>query len=343
MMIEYVERKHVNWPVVQDLLAKSCDANKWTNFGPISAYFEEQVHAMLGLSDNLTVVGCVSGTAALNAVVGLQEYLQSKKLHWAVSSFGFACTKQGALLEATVIDCDETGHLDLDRLPECDGVVVTNVFGARKSLQEYRNFCSANNKVIIIDAATAFDSYEHGPNEIISFHHTKPWGFGEGGCAIVLKEHRDIVKKIINFGLCNDYSNFVASNGKISDVAAAFISQRLNEMPTTRPRYEQQYKRIAKIGTEVGLKILGHKMTFEGTAPNVPFLAPNKMSNTQNPLVVLQKYYRPLAQTPVAANLFDRILCFPCHCELETVSDSEIRACLDQVLAQNTDHAFHVV
>ena len=52
----------------------------------------------------------------------------------------------------------------------------------------------------------------------------------------------------------------------------------------------------------------------------------------ENSLVVLQKYYRPLGKhTPVAADLYRRIICFPCHPEIETIRDHEIADLLTSI------------
>ena len=38
-------------------------------------------------------------------------------------------------------------------------------------------------------------------SEILSFHHTKPWGFGEGGAVICETFDEKIVRQLINFGV----------------------------------------------------------------------------------------------------------------------------------------------
>ena len=39
--------------------------------------------------------------------------------------------------------------------------------------------------------------------EVISFHHTKPWGFGEGGIIVCNTKHENKIKELINFGSKN--------------------------------------------------------------------------------------------------------------------------------------------
>lgn len=331
-MINFLENKPISWDVVQELLKESKDKNHWTNFGPVSILLEEEIKHNVNLSSDLAVVACASGSLALHCLVNLCVYIENKPIKWAVSSFGFPCSIQGPLNNAIVADCDDSGMLDLDCLNEkdYDGIVVTNVFGLH-SVDRYRQFCYDNNKLFICDAATAYDTVSHGENEIISFHHTKPWGMGEGGCIIVAKDHVHILLSIVNFGIVdNEPVGRLGCNGKVSDFASAFIVQRLRQMTKLTPLYREQYLRIVALGNAVGFATM--KLLKEGTPCHVPLLANKPIENISNKHVVLRKYYKPLENTPVAKSLYDRIVNVPCHPGMEELSDAAIVEVLEGLL-----------
>lgn len=310
---------------MESLLKVSHDENHWTNFGPVSHLLENEIHKILKLNDTLAVVACSNGTTALHSLVEMYNTIHQRDLKWVVSSYGFYCSHQGPLKDALVVDCNREGMLDLSLIPDMsfDGMVVTNIFGTRQNLSLYQEFCSQHGKILLGDSATALKAIEHGANEIISFHHTKPWGFGEGGCAIVKKEDEKLFRSLINFGDENGVIGRRSTNAKMSDIAAADILQWLHFLPEIEKECRAQYKRIASLALECGFEILG-PAEHPGIPPNVPLLAPCPIAHLDNPFVVLRKYYQPLDNSPVAHDLYSRIINIPCHKEMAELSDDTL-------------------
>ena len=48
------------------------------------------------------------------------------------------------------------------------------------------------------------NSCNYGNGSIISFHHTKPFGFGEGGAIIIDSKYEEGARRLINFGISNE-------------------------------------------------------------------------------------------------------------------------------------------
>ena len=330
---KYVEDKIIDWERIASFLKLSANMNQWTNFGPVSKLLEQRIHADLHLSDYLTVVTCCNATIALNVLLEMHNEIQGKNLKWIVSSYGFYCTIQGPLQEAKIVDCNSEGLLDLEQLPSegYDGIVVTNVFGLRQNLDDYRRFCKQHQKICICDSAKAYNGIKHEANEIISFHHTKPWGFGEGGCVIIEKRHEKLFRSLINFGISEEKLNRKATNGKLSDLSCSYILQRLEDLPHLSPIYREQYQRIATLAQNYGFEILNDITPPPGTPSNVPLLGEYPIHDISNPYVDLRKYYKPLANTPKANEIYDRIVNFPCHPGLQNVSDKEIKEVLNLI------------
>lgn len=313
--MRFVEDKYPNFENIKSLLGASSEANQWTNFGPVSLLLEERLDR---LWNTTKVVMCSSGTSALFALVNMHSYLLGRKLKWVVSSFSFPCCKQGPLADATVVDCDREGMFDLTQLPDqFDGIVVTNLFGIDRDLSQYKALRDSG-KIVIIDSATSFHSC-HGFDEIVSFHQTKPWGFGEGGCAVVKPEYERTFRSVINFGLLPDQNTSSWSgNYKISDPAAAFIYDRLDQYDPSA--YSRQRERVERIAGELGVDVMRYS-----TCGHVPIL----FSDNVNKVEYAQKYYKPLAPTKMAADLYSRILNFPCHPQVSELSDLYITEFLE--------------
>ena len=342
-MIAFVEAKRPDYEHIRELLARSEASGVWSNFGPVSLQLEETVAELLRVPRGRQVIACANGTVALHGLVQLYEHVMGRPLRWVVSAFTFHAQRQGPLAAAQVLDCDAQGFLDPDALAALptesyDGVVVTNLFGTASNVERYEELAANAGKVLLFDSATCFGSSNPGKpfgslgaGELFSFHHTKPCGFGEGGCAVVPAELADTFRSLINFGLYKGIDTGArSSNGKMSDVAAAFILDRLRHCEEIRAAHLQQFRRLAGIARSLGLALLvdGGK---EGLFPNlVPILFPRPVGLERlsgGPLIA-HKYYRPVASRPQADELYSRVVCFPCHGGVAQVPDDELRAAL---------------
>jgi hypothetical protein len=134
----------------------------------------------------------------------------------------------------------------------------------------------------------------------------------------------------MNFGLYKGIdTGWRSSNGKMSDVAAAFILDRLQHREAIRTAYGQQFRRIAAIAHGLGLALLtdgGHDDAFPNLAavlfPREVRLGPERLSGLP---LVLHKYYRPLAPLPRANDIYARVVCFPCHAAVGDIADDALR------------------
>ena len=336
--VRFVESKSVDWSNMQDLLTTSESMNQWTNFGPASRAFERAIERMLNLPESLGVVATSSGTAAQFALVGVVAAHAGRPLRWLASAFGFASTRVGPLADAVrLIDCDERGLIDLEAaadLPaeQWDGLLVTNVFGRCSDLDAFVEFCDQRGKSLLVDNAQALigidRSAKNSPNEFISFHHTKPWGFGEGGCAILPREDADLCRRLLNFGYGSpDHTTAFAANGKISDVAAAAILARLETFVTLAPRYQEQWQRLADIAEGSGFRVFS-RLPKHGVLGFVPLQAPHPVDSAgiQQSQLPLAKYYPPLANLPRARQIFDHMICLAAHPGMADFTDDDICA-----------------
>lgn len=338
--VSFIERKCPDMFRVRELLAISQGANHWANGGPVSRLLERHIAGLTGNRAGRAVVACASGTAALNALAGIHALRRGGKLRWAVSAFGFFSTFIGPFHDPLVIDCDERGMLDLDELARADpdsydGVCVTNLFGLHPDLAGYIDFCDHRGKALVVDNAYglvgATGDRSGFPDEMISLHQTKPWGLGEGGCLIVNEEDEPVARSLINFGVLLEREAAVhAANGKMSDVAAAFILDRLEQTERWRERADDQARRIRRLVARSGLELapLATDSADATGAGQLAFLAPDPVDerSLENEHFVIRKYYRPPWRPwpERASRLYDRMINLPCHADMERVGDNAI-------------------
>jgi dTDP-4-amino-4,6-dideoxygalactose transaminase len=332
----FIEDKPTDWVRVQELLALSLSAGRSANFGPVQHQFALRVASMLDLDPTRTVVSASSATAALHALTGAHAAKMGRTPVWAICAFGFPSTSIGPLAgRVRVVDCDQTGLIDicnLSALPteSWDGLIATDLFGAQSDFSELSALCVAAGKPMIIDAAVSFPARRSATvraSEIISFHHTKPWGFGEGGSAVVDAALANEVRAFLNFGIgANPRFAGFAANGKMSDVAAAFILQRLESMENWVEGYRTQRQRITELGLSEGLSILV-RPDLHVVAPHVPVLAHGAFALSDLPpaAFAVAKYYRPLDdRCRVASDLYSRIVNVPCHPGMARIDDGAL-------------------
>jgi dTDP-4-amino-4,6-dideoxygalactose transaminase len=343
--VRFIENKRPNPKRIEELLSQSARDNHWANHGPVARQLEQALAETTGVGPGRAVIACSSGTAALNALAGVHAMKLGRPIRWAVCAFGFFSTVIGPFANARVIDCDDQCMLDLDALAKTpsdqyDGVCFTNSFGRRRDVTPYINFCREQNKPLIVDNALGLFGFDRSsddtPDEIISLHHTKPWGFGEGGCIIVAKEDEALARSLINFGVGNEKRAApYANNGKLSDVAAAYIIDRIEQAPAWSPANDRQRQRIDSLIKQAALPLTPLTPTAPpGSAQAIYFADhPVPLDSLANPHLVLHKYYRPPYEPwpPRATERYAHILNIPCHANLADVPEEAIVQVLEGI------------
>ena len=210
-------------------------------------------------------IPCASGTHALIAAAALAE--RQGPLRWLAPDYAFRATAIGPFAGARFIDCNGHGTFDATLLglidqDSYDAVAVLNPFGLFGSLSGVVDFTRTRGKALIIDNAhglLGFARNDHdGVFECISLHHTKPFGFGEGGCLLVDRHLEEDAKRALNFGFgwSSPADARWLMNGKLSEPAAAFILDRLERALALTDAYRSEFDRIATLGDQHGFRLL---------------------------------------------------------------------------------------
>lgn len=324
MKIEWMNKKTCDMNYVQELLKMSFESGQVTNGGPLTKGLEELLFNTLRIDEGKVVIMCNNGTSALHALVsGIQLY-DGKKYQWGTQDFTFPSSCEGPLSDAIICDMDGVLPIVDER---CEAMVVTNLFGNVVDLDLYENL---DIPVIYDNATVPYTWYKgksalnYGVGCIVSLHHTKPIGFGEGGFIVVDKKYEECIRNICNFGICGGkYDEKILRQGnnyKISDVSSAFIFQHIEgKFYDILDHHWKLYEYFQSKLENSSFSLL------ENYSEGTPFVScfcvvSSKPIDDKKFLdndIYCRKYYTPLSGKSGAKNLWENSVCFPCHSGME--------------------------
>lgn len=336
--ISFVEEKDYEAERVIELLNISRAFNRMANSGPLWHALSNSYEAFFRHIEGNCIIPCANGGIALEALAALKSLQAGRKLRWCVSAFGFANTGRGFLADAVIVDCDAKGMLDLQEVnkldqADFDGIIITNPFGLNQDFSNYLEWQKTTGKALLIDNAAGVDPYiPNVPYQSFSLHHTKPFGFGEGGLAIVPQNEKDQFLQLIDYQplpKCETF--FWVNNGKLPETSCAFHLARLESSPSWNSAYREQAERITKLAKELGFEILIDSPVL---SMSLPLLSPKvvPLTRLQNDRCVLAKYYKPLSQTKNCMKIFDRMVNIPSHPGMARLSDKQVIEVLESLL-----------
>jgi dTDP-4-amino-4,6-dideoxygalactose transaminase len=356
--LAFIENKVPDYDRMRQIMALSERRNAYANRGPVSRLLEDAVAGLIGLGEERKAVAVASGTAGLHLLAGLEAIKRGRHLRWISPAFTFFSANTGPLENCALTDCNVLGVLDrrvLERLDPAgyDGVIYTNVFAANPNIEGLAAFCAEHDKALIVDNATGLLDppicTRPPPPQAISCHHTKPWGFGEGGVIVIDAADEALARQLVNFGNgAPDWARRYGMNGKVSDASCALILDRIERMPAWRSLYRMQIRRIMALIEQNRLPLRPLWRTPpKSPVSSVPLIArqPIPPMMLANDHLVLRKYYRPLNWTrdafrnwrhcdatyPNADRIFRHIVNFPAHPGLAALPDEMIVSVLSRL------------
>ena len=333
--MNWVALKDIDTELVNKLIFKPLKTNQFTNGGVNVKLLEESIKTWFKIDDNKCVIVVTNGSVAIHALAAGIEYYEKKKIHWATQAFTFPPSAQSNLSKVKIVDIDKDGGMDIKNVDSSiNGLIVTNIFGNIVDIGKYETFCREHSNFLIFDnAATGYTEYKgknclnYGTGCTISFHHTKPFGFSEGGAIIVDKKYEKSIRCLNNFGigLTDNYWVPAGNNNKMSEISAIYILQYL----------KRNIGKIVNSHNELYLyfkeQMVERNITHFKLFPSfhdgliVPscfcILFDNYDDSIREKLLEnnlqARKYYHPLDDSKVANEIFDKILCIPCNIDMD--------------------------
>lgn len=339
-MVRFVEDKKPNFSRIKKLLELCHSSNQWANRGPLYDLLKRKYSEYVEITDKQTFTPCANGGIALEAIARVISIRRNKKLRWIGSAFSFQNLGRGYFSDIELIDCDKEGLLNLDTLKQTpkdvfDGIVLVNSFGMHNDFSNYIDFAEDNKKMLIIDNAAGLSSkISDWPWQAFSLHHTKPFGFGEGGLAITPPSAAEKLYELINYGSTPNEPHLWLNNGKISDVSCAFLIDRLEQVDLWFNKYLEQEKRIRSLVKYFNLQPLNKFNQFI-PAMSVPFITNQFLTSkdlTKSKKIVFGKYYKPLVDRENSSNIYSQLVNIPTHPDMAKFSDNEILEEITKIL-----------
>lgn len=149
-----------------ELLAKSFEAGRFSNGGPLAKLAEGKISNYL--DGNCDVMVCASNTAGLIASLIALECRGKKVL---VSNYTFAATLNsihcaGGTPILSDVDA-QTWEISVDQIikaqsefPDIHAVLITRVHGFVRDFDEIIEYCNSQGLKVVIDAAAAFPGWQ---------------------------------------------------------------------------------------------------------------------------------------------------------------------------------------
>jgi dTDP-4-amino-4,6-dideoxygalactose transaminase len=330
--MSWIHNKTINHIKINERLNKCLETGQFTNNGYNVKDLEFFIRKNFKINDEKSVICVTNATVGLWALTSAIDFNDNINIKWCSQSFTFPSSVQGLLKNTIIVDIDNEGGLNLDMVPdECNGIIVTNVFGNVVDISKYEKWAKDNNKYLIFDnAATAYTFYKgqnscnYGVGSIISFHHTKPFGFGEGGAIIIDNKYEEPVRRIINFGISNEKQlkwNSFGGNYKMSEISAIYIIQYLEDnMDNIIQHHKNMYEKYKNDYT-----MYPNFGDTDNTVLSCFCLLDDKFTNEYvNKIIELgvmcRKYYNPLIDTKNAMNIYNKILCYPLNLDINNIT-----------------------
>jgi dTDP-4-amino-4,6-dideoxygalactose transaminase len=225
----------------------------YSNWGPLVDEFQERLCSELGQppgsivcasSGTTALVGAIlatAGRAASDRPVAVVPALTFVATALAVEQCGF--TPVGADVDATTWILDPI-RLEQEFDLETVGLIVPVApFGRPVPQSAWQTFRDRTNIPVVIDGAASFDLTASSSHPILgdvpvtmSFHATKAFSSGEGGCVVCGSPDAAVdALRALNFGFYEDRDAMSAStNGKMSEYHAAIGLAELDGWPAKR-------------------------------------------------------------------------------------------------------------
>jgi dTDP-4-amino-4,6-dideoxygalactose transaminase len=334
--ISWVGKKNINNDIINEKINKCIETKHFTNGGYNVCELQENIKKIFYLDENKEVLMVCNGASGLNALIGGMNIYFNTKLKWLVQSFTFPCCQQGILSDSIVIDIDDNMGIDYEYLEKnknnYDGIVITNCFGCSTNIELYETFCKTNNKILLFDNAASPMSFYKNKNHLnygngcmVSLHHTKPIGFGEGGFIVFDKSYLESMKKAICFGYSDTdrlHYDVNAGNYKMSEISCIYIAEYLKNLDNIFKHHTKMIKYFIEKTKDIKLfTTFGDYSLSLMTTISILLSYKCDIKHFIENNIEAKKYYYPLENKEKSRDIFDRIICLPLNMD---VGETEI-------------------
>ena len=338
------------------ILQKSWDKKWITNRGELILELENKLKNFLGI-ENITIT--TNGTLPLQIAIktlDLKGEIITTPFSYIASSSVISwenCTPIYADIHPEYLTIDER-KIEEKITDKTVAILATHVFGNPCNVKEIEKIAQKYNLKIIYDAAHCFgvkydgkSIFNYGDVSTCSFHATKIFHTGEGGCMITT--NKELHEKLFyhhNFGH-NGPENFhgIGINAKTSELQAALglaVFNHLDEIFDGRKKAVEMYNqrldfsKIQKMKLRENTKWNYHYYPAIFESEEI-LLKVKEALNKED--IFPRRYFYPSLNTikylngeamPISESISKRILCLPLFTELQTETVKKISNIINQ-------------
>ena len=329
--------------------------NQLTNQGPLVKQLEQTLHKYLGV-ENLHYVA--NGTLALQLALRSLDITSGEVI---TTPFSYVATVSSILWERCTpvfVDVDSnTLCIDADKIAKAitkktRAIMAVHVFGYPCDVEKITDIAKKYNLKTIYDGAHAFGAkykgkslLNYGDITACSFHATKLFHTGEGGCVIVRDNKiSNILDLIKRFGHNGDEHYCLGINAKTSELHAAM---GLATFPYINKLITSRKKSVALYDQYLGAAFVRPKTPeeFDYNYAYYPIICKDEkqtlriITALQSNNIFPRRYFYPSLNTlpyldsrkacPISEDISKRILCLPLYVGLSKI---DIKYICDTIL-----------
>lgn len=327
----------------QAILQRAWDAKWLTNRGQLVKELEEKLKNYLQVSNvTLTTNGTLPIQIAIKAM-DLKGEIITTPFSYVATTASIVwenCTPVFVDIHPEYLTIDET-KIEAAITSKTSAILATHVFGNPCHVEVIEQIAKKHNLKVIYDAAHCFgvtyngkSIFEYGDVSTCSFHATKIFHTGEGGCWITNND--DLHQKIYyhhNFGHKNQEEFLgLGTNAKMSELQAAMglaVFNHIEEIFEGRKKAVQLYNELLQNSSLQRLKLREntnwnyhyYPVVFENEEK---LLVAKELMNAQQ--IFPRRYFYPSLNTlpyldykhcEVSESVSKRVLCLPLYVGLE--------------------------
>lgn len=244
------------------------DREYFTNHGPLTQQFEQELADFLEVRHALCVTNATVGLLIVSVALSLTGKV-------IVPSFTFIASAQ-ALTWAGVepVFCDvekSTGHMSVESVEpliegEVKGILGVNLWGGTCGPQDFEALANRRGLSLFFDSAQAFGCTasgrrlgSYGAAEVFSFHATKTLSAAEGGC--ITTNDDELAARMRNirssYGSGHPVDVPITTNGRFSEAQAAIGRLSLSQFQANSERNAKLWERYSRaLDSVAGIAVL---------------------------------------------------------------------------------------
>jgi len=336
------------------VLRRAWDKHWVTNSGELVMELEGKLKSYLNV-DNLlyTSNGTIPLQMALKALEITKEVITTPFSYVATTNVILWESCQPVFVDIDPLSlCIDASKIEAAITPRTEAILATHVYGIPCDVEKIELIAAKHNLKVIYDGAHSFGCQykgksllSYGDISTCSFHATKVFHTGEGGCIIANdnKLHHQL-ELYRQFGHTGDHYDSIGINAKNSEFHAALGICNLNyidEILTTREdKWKKYYHALSQ---NQGLQFLSIGKNLQYNYSYFPIVFANesaleKCINALNEVSIFpRRYFFPSLNKlnylsyqpcPVSEGIAKRVLCLPLYHDLKnTDQDIIIEIC----------------